>query len=70
MDLAAFLAQAELTQTEFAARIGVHPITLNRWVNGHALPRRSAMVKIQEATGGQVGPSDLLAATIKPGEAA
>jgi DNA-binding transcriptional regulator YdaS (Cro superfamily) len=66
MDLATYLQHADLTQAEFAARLGVHPVTLNRWVKGHAMPRRAAMAKIQNLTGGCVLPADLATAATAP----
>lgn len=61
MDISEYLAEAKMTQTAFAEMIGVHPVTLNRWINGHAMPRRAEMAKIRAATCGLVTASDMAA---------
>jgi DNA-binding transcriptional regulator YdaS (Cro superfamily) len=60
MDLSSYLKQTRETQTEFASRIGAHPISVNRWCNKRALPSAHWRQVIFDATDGKVRPSDLL----------
>ncbi len=61
MTLREWIAEQGLTQREAAERLDVHEITLNRWLNDKALPRRSQMARVQHMTGGAVGPADFYA---------
>lgn len=65
MKLSDYLAQEKLTQAQFAELVGAHPITVNRWATGTAMPRRAQAAKIQEVTGGLVTPPDLAAAFLQ-----
>lgn len=57
-----WVASEGLTQEQAAERINVHPITLNRWLNGKAMPQPKVMRRIQSATGGQVQPNSFFSA--------
>ena len=54
MTLREWIGSQGLTQRAAADRLGVHEITLNRWLTGKAIPRREQMTAIREATAGQV----------------
>lgn len=55
MNLREWITEQGLTQREAARRLGVHEITLSRWVMGRAVPRREWRDRIREVTGGAVG---------------
>lgn len=59
MKLSDYLAREKLTQAQFAALVGAHPVTVNKWATGNAMPRRAQVVKIREVTSGLVTASDL-----------
>lgn len=65
MKLSDWLAEREITAAAFARRIGVHRMTVLRWLDPPAegpVPRPSwrQLAKIYEETGGQVTPNDFL----------
>lgn len=57
MTLREWIATAGLTQRAAAERLGVHEITLNRWLTGRAIPRRDQMTLIGTMTDGAVLPN-------------
>lgn len=59
MTLSEFLHQNRTTQTEFAARVGTTTATISRITDGVVVPRRKLLLRIFEATGGQVTPNDI-----------
>lgn len=71
MKLSDYLAQEKLTQAQFAEMVGAHPITVNKWATGNAMPRRAQVAKIRDVTAGRVTAADLAAAfATQPSEAA
>ena len=56
-----------MTRAQFAARMGVHPVTVSKWCSGAMRPAWSAIERIQAETGGQVTAQDFMA---RPAEAA
>lgn len=50
----AYLAAHNITHAEMAARVGVSRAHLTKLANGTAYPSRSLMLRIAEATEGQV----------------
>jgi DNA-binding transcriptional regulator YdaS (Cro superfamily) len=62
MKLSDYLQREKMTQAQFAELVGAHPITVNKWATGSAMPRRALAAKIHEATRGQVTAADLAAA--------
>lgn len=54
-------ARAEITNSEFAERIGVSRQALWRYRSGERMPERAVMQKIMEETGGAVTPNDFFA---------
>jgi transcriptional regulator with XRE-family HTH domain len=60
MKLVDYLRVNQITQAEFAARIGTTAATVNRIVRGKVTPRRALMTTICEVTKGEVQPLDLL----------
>lgn len=58
MTLAEFLETQALTDTAFAARIGVTSEAVRRYRLGARTPKRDMLAKIAEATGGAVQPAD------------
>lgn len=61
MTLREWIAGEGLTQREAAERFGVHEITLSRWVNGRAIPRREQMTTIRVVTKEAVQPASFFA---------
>jgi predicted transcriptional regulator len=59
MKLRDYLDEANLTPAAFAARLGVTPQTLYRYIAGDRQPRREVIDKIVLETGGKVGAGDL-----------
>lgn len=57
MTLREWIATAGLTQRAAAERLGVHEITLSRWLTGRAIPRRDQMTLIGTMTAGVVLPN-------------
>ena len=57
MTLKEWLLKENMTQEAAAKRIGVHEITINRWINGRITPRRAQMARVEEITGGEVKPA-------------
>lgn len=57
MTLREWIATAGLTQRAAAERLGVHEITLSRWLTGRAIPRRDQMTLIGALTAGAVLPN-------------
>jgi DNA-binding transcriptional regulator YdaS (Cro superfamily) len=49
-----------MTRAQFAARLGVHPVTVSKWCSGAMRPAWSAIERIQAATGGQVTAQDFM----------
>lgn len=60
MKLSEWLATRGETQAEFAARpeLGVHPITVTKWVTGRQMPRAARMAAIERVTAGAVRAGD------------
>lgn len=57
MDIQSYLTRAKITQAAFAEKIGRHPSTVSRILNGE-LPGWEVMARIFEATRGKVRPND------------
>lgn len=59
MNLAKYLEKHQLTQTEFAERVGVSPAMVSQWVTGYrpVAPKRALL--IDSATNGEVSKYDL-----------
>ncbi len=64
MLLSNYLNDKGLTLAEFASQIGVSHVSVIRWRDGRAVPRRDLMDKITTATNGAVQPNDFF----KPAE--
>ena len=60
MKLSDYLARVDKTRAQFAAEIGVDPITVGRYVTGTRRPRWDTMARIAKATQGQVTADDFL----------
>lgn len=63
MKLRAYLDQEKITPADFAKRLNergldVSEFGVRKWATGERIPRRDAMVAIQEETQGQVTPDD------------
>lgn len=63
MTLREWIATAGLTQRAAAERLGVHEITLSRWLTGRAIPRRDQMTLIGAMTEGAVLPNSFYCAS-------
>lgn len=61
MKLKDYLAEQGLTHQAFAARIGVTTTAVQRYANGHRIPRRAIMRQITKATAGAVIAADFYA---------
>ncbi len=60
MRLKEWLEDEGLLRVEFAAQVGVHPITMTRWVTGAWVPSSEYIERIAELTGGKVTANDLM----------
>ena len=60
MRLAEYLAASNLSDAEFADRVGVHKSTVGRWVAGAVRPAWDQLPKITAATDGQVTANDFV----------
>lgn len=56
--LARYLSTAGKTQRWLAARVGVRPATVCAWCSGASTPRPEHMIRIEQATEGEVPVSD------------
>jgi transcriptional regulator with XRE-family HTH domain len=54
MTLREWIKAQKLSQREAAAMLDVHLVTLNRWLCGHLMPSRDALMRIRTVTEGQV----------------
>lgn len=63
MTLIEYLADRQIHQSAFAATLGVPPSTVHRWVRGIRRPTIASLIKIEEATGGQIKVSDFFPPT-------
>lgn len=61
MRLREWLEDKGLMRVEFAALVGVHPITMTRWVTGQWVPSSEYIERISELTDGAVTANDLMA---------
>ena len=59
MDLTAYLTEAHITQSEFAALLGVSQALVGQWARGIAVPPPVRCVEIELATDGRVSRVDL-----------
>ena len=59
MLLADFLQDNEMTQTEFARRIGCSHVSVGYWLRGLKQPTPKNAALIRAATSGKVTPDDL-----------
>ena len=62
MTLREWISEQGLTQRAAADRLGVHEITLSRWLTGKAIPRREQMASIRQETAGTVDAGSFYAA--------
>jgi transcriptional regulator with XRE-family HTH domain len=60
MRLADFLADREMSQAEFAKRIGATQASVSRYADGSRMPRREHLARIRKVTGGAVRADDFL----------
>ncbi len=58
MNLKTYLQKHRLTETEFAARIGVAQVTVNRYVRGLRFPSPDMVLLIAKETNGRVKVAD------------
>ena len=62
MTLAEYLRNYDLTDEEFAKRlrIATSPFAVKKWRYGERTPRLPMLLEIEQATGGDVTPSDFM----------
>lgn len=61
MDFREYITDVEQVSIKgFASILGVHPNTLNNWLNGHFMPNAHMIGIIEEKTGGLVKYKDLM----------
>ncbi|RYE81114.1 MAG: XRE family transcriptional regulator [Hyphomicrobiales bacterium] len=68
MNLASYLAQNKLKPAQFAEKCGVPASTISRLLSGERRPLFDTVVKISNATGGEVALSDFVLAESEPAE--
>jgi DNA-binding transcriptional regulator YdaS (Cro superfamily) len=61
MRLREWLEEHGLQRVQFASLLGVHPITVTRWVTGSWVPSSEWIERITAATNGDVTANDMLA---------
>lgn len=57
MTLSEYLNEEGMTETAFAAKLGVSQVTINRYVNGKRFPDRDTIQRISVVTEGKVPPA-------------
>lgn len=62
MKLQTYLENHKLSHADFAALLGVSEFGVRKWAREERMPRRKALRRIQEVTGGQVTPADFVGA--------
>ena len=60
MRLREYLRSAEISQTRFAAQVGVRQATICRYILGEQVPSVPIVVRIRDLSGGAVGLDDWL----------
>ena len=60
MDLATFLKERQIRVPDFAQRIGRSRKQVYEYLAGNATPKPGVMLRIMEATGGEVTANDFL----------
>lgn len=72
MTLAEFLKTPAMTKAVLAERLGVSPITINRYLDGSRFPSKETILAVAEITGGEVKPADWFteAPTVTPAQVA
>jgi hypothetical protein len=58
MRLGKYLQSAEISQTRFAAQVGVRQATICRYISGEQIPSTPIVIKIRDLSGGAVGLDD------------
>lgn len=58
MNLKKYLTQEDLTQVEFAKRVGVSPGAVWQWINGYKIAAENVL-PVEKATDGKVTRHDL-----------
>jgi predicted transcriptional regulator len=58
MKLASYLSDNNISHEAFAEMIGTSQVAVSRYAKGVRTPRREIMLRIAQATGGQVAPAD------------
>lgn len=61
MQITDWLTKNDISDADFAARIGVSRQALHRYKSGERIPRPAILQRIQGQTGGQVQPADFFA---------
>jgi DNA-binding transcriptional regulator YiaG len=62
MQLKTYLSDKEMSVADFAKSIGHSEAAVKKWLRGERIPRREALAKIREITGGSVLPADFFGA--------
>ena len=65
MKLAAYLTNHQISEADFAARVGITRETVNKLKNGQLWLSSETAERILRATGGEVTPNDFLADRIE-----
>lgn len=66
MQLSAYLTERGESVEQFAQRIGVHPTTIYRLLNGVNFPLAATIKRILSATGGKVTANDFFGSERRP----
>lgn len=66
MKLAAYLRHNDISDEQFAEKIGASEGAVRKWKSGERTPRPDAMLSILAATSGKVTPNDFLPSQSAP----
>jgi hypothetical protein len=60
MKLQAYLSEKDISLETFAKLVGASTFGVRKWIRGERLPRKNALKRIGEVTGGEVTAVDFL----------
>lgn len=60
MKLKLYLSEKNLSLEQFADLVGASPFGVRKWITGERIPRKKALRRIRQITGGEVSYADFL----------